>query len=113
MPRPRPRRKSARSVRRTAAALAGGALVVLPTLTTGSLPAPVVVADSGNALPDQAAPLQPPNIVMPPIAVDGSLPQPPVPMPLVVPGGHAGSAGISGPLGIPASMLKAYKNAAE
>jgi hypothetical protein len=33
-------------------------------------------------------------------------------MPLVVPGGHAGSAGISGPLGIPASMLKAYQNAA-
>jgi len=113
MPKHRPRRKSARSVRRTAAALAGGALVVLPALTTVGLPAPVVVADSGDALPDQAAPLQPPNIVMPPIAVDGSLPQPPVPMPLVVPGGHAGSAGISGPLGIPASMLKAYKNAAE
>jgi hypothetical protein len=108
----RPRRKSARSVRRAAAALAGGALVVLPALTT-SLPAPVVVADAGKALPDQAAPLRQPDITMPPIAVDGSLPQPPVPMPLVVPGGHAGSAGISGPLGIPASMLKAYKNAAE
>jgi membrane-bound lytic murein transglycosylase B len=107
----RPRRKGARSVRRTAAALAGGALVVLPTLTTG-LPAPVVVADAGEALPDQAAPLRQPEIVMPPVAVDGSLPQPPVPMPLITPGGHAGSAGISGPLGIPASMLKAYKNAA-
>jgi hypothetical protein len=108
----RPRRKSARSVRRTAAALAGGALVVLPTLTTG-LPAPVVVADAGQALPDQAAPLRRPEVVMPPVAVDGSLPQPPVPMPLIVPGGHAGSAGISGPLGIPASMLKAYRNAAD
>jgi transglycosylase-like protein with SLT domain len=111
MPKHRPRRKSSRTVRRTAAALAGGALVVLPTLTTG-LPTPVVIAGTGHALPDQAAPLQQPNIVLPPIAVDGSLPQPPVPMPLVVPGGHAGSAGISGPLGIPASMLKAYQNAA-
>ncbi|RSD13767.1 lytic transglycosylase domain-containing protein [Amycolatopsis eburnea] len=113
MPKHRPRRKSSRAVRRAAAALAGGALVVLPTLTTGQ-PAPVVVADTGNALlPDQAAPLQPPNIVMPPIAVDGSLPQPPLPTPLVVPGGRAGSAGISGPLGIPGSMLKAYQNAAD
>jgi hypothetical protein len=111
MPKHRPRRKSSRTVRRTAAALAGGALVVLPTLTTG-LPTPVVIAGTGTTLPDQAVPLQQPNIVMPPIAVDGSLPAPPVPMPLVVPGGHAGSAGISGPLGIPASMLKAYQNAA-
>ncbi|MEV5716278.1 lytic murein transglycosylase [Amycolatopsis mediterranei] len=115
MPKHRPRRRSARSVRRTAAALAGGALVVLPTLTTG-LPAPVVVAKTGDSLPDQAIaaapPRQQPNIVMPPIAVDGSLPQPPLPEPLVVPGGRAGSAGISGSLGIPASMLKAYQNAA-
>ncbi|MEV7092457.1 lytic murein transglycosylase [Amycolatopsis sp. NPDC051045] len=114
MPKHRPRRRNARSVRRTAAALAGGALVVLPTLTTG-LPAPVVLANTGDARSDQASagPLQQPNIVMPPIAVDGSLPQPPLPEPLVVPGGRAGSAGISGPLGIPASMLRAYKNAAE
>ncbi len=115
MPKHRPRRRSARSVRRTAAALAGGALVVLPTLTTG-LPVPVVVANAGDARSDQAvaAPLpQQPNIVMPPIAVDGSLPQPPLPEPLVVPGGRAGSAGISGSLGIPASMLRAYQNAAE
>jgi membrane-bound lytic murein transglycosylase B len=114
MPKHRPRRKGGRSVRRTAAALAGGALVVLPTLTTG-LPAPVVVANSGDRLPDQAAaaPAQQPNIVMPPIAVDGSLPQPPLPEPLVVPGGRAGSAGISGSLGIPGSMLRAYKNAAD
>ncbi|MEU4523373.1 lytic murein transglycosylase [Amycolatopsis sp. NPDC024027] len=115
MPKHRPRRTSARSVRRAAAALAGGALVVLPTLTTG-LPAPVVVANAGDRLPDQAVaapPQQQPNIVMPPIAVDGSLPQPPLPEPLVVPGGRAGSAGISGSLGIPGSMLKAYKNAAD
>uniref|UniRef100_UPI001178CBB7 lytic transglycosylase domain-containing protein n=1 Tax=Amycolatopsis kentuckyensis TaxID=218823 RepID=UPI001178CBB7 len=115
MPKHRPRRRNARSVRRTAAALAGGALVVLPTLTTG-LPAPVVVANAGDSQPDRAvaAPQQqPPNIVMPPIAVDGSLPQPPLPEPLVVPGGRAGSAGISGSLGIPGSMLKAYKNAAD
>ncbi|MEQ0561946.1 lytic murein transglycosylase [Amycolatopsis sp. NEAU-NG30] len=115
MPKHRPRRRSTRTVRRAAAALAGGALAVLPTLTTG-LPAPVVVStaadDHGGTLPDQAAPLQQPSIVMPPIAVDGSLPQPPLPTPLVVPGGRAGSAGISGPLGIPGSMLKAYKNAA-
>ncbi|WP_329055861.1 lytic murein transglycosylase [Amycolatopsis sp. NBC_01488] len=112
MPKHRPRRKGSRGVRRTAAALAGGALVVLPTLTTG-LPTPVVIAGAGETLPDQAAPIQQPNIVMPPVAVDGSLPQPPLPTPLVVPGGRAGSAGISGPLGIPASMLKAYQNAAE
>ncbi|QKV78623.1 lytic transglycosylase domain-containing protein [Amycolatopsis sp. Hca4] len=114
MPKHRPRRRSTRSVRRTAAALAGGALVVLPTLTTG-LPAPVVVANAGDRQPDQAiaAPPQQPDIVMPPIAVDGSLPQPPLPEPLVVPGGRAGSAGISGSLGIPGSMLKAYKNAAD
>jgi membrane-bound lytic murein transglycosylase B len=115
MPKHRPRRRSARSVRRTAAALAGGALVVLPTLTTG-LPAPVVVANAGDSAPDRAiaaAPQQQPNIVMPPIAVDGSLPQPPLPEPLVVPGGRAGSAGISGSLGIPGSMLRAYKNAAD
>ncbi|MBE8520332.1 lytic murein transglycosylase [Amycolatopsis sp. H6(2020)] len=115
MPKHRPRRRSARSVRRTAAALAGGALVVLPTLTTG-LPAPVVVANAGDSRPDQAVaapPQQQPNVVMPPIAVDGSLPQPPLPEPLVVPGGRAGSAGISGSLGIPGSMLKAYQNAAD
>jgi membrane-bound lytic murein transglycosylase B len=116
MPKHRPRRTSARSVRRAAAALAGGALVVLPTLTTG-LPAPVVVANAGDTQPDQAIAAAPrpqqPNIVMPPIAVDGSLPQPPLPEPLVVPGGRAGSAGISGSLGIPGSMLKAYKNAAD
>ncbi|WP_410568027.1 lytic transglycosylase domain-containing protein [Amycolatopsis sp. cmx-4-61] len=116
MPKHRPRRRSgsARSVRRTAAALAGGALVVLPTLTTG-LPAPVVVTNAGDAAPDRtvAAAPQQPNIVMPPIAVDGSLPQPPLPEPLVVPGGRAGSAGVSGSLGIPGSMLKAYKNAAD
>ncbi|MGW4058803.1 lytic transglycosylase domain-containing protein [Amycolatopsis sp. NPDC004747] len=114
MPKHRPRRKGARSVRRTAAALAGGALVVLPTLTTG-LPAPVVVANAGDTQPDQAVAAPPPkqpDIVMPPIAVDGSLPQPPLPEPLVVPGGRAGSAGISGSLGIPGSMLKAYQNAA-
>ncbi|WP_410640551.1 lytic transglycosylase domain-containing protein [Amycolatopsis sp. lyj-346] len=114
MPKHRPRRKSGRSVRRAAAALAGGALVVLPTLTTG-LPAPVVVANAGDSVPDQAVAAAPqqPNIVMPPIAVDGSLPQPPLPEPLVVPGGRAGSAGISGSLGIPGSMLRAYKNAAD
>ncbi|WP_103344359.1 lytic transglycosylase domain-containing protein [Amycolatopsis sp. CA-126428] len=116
MPKHRPRRTSTRSVRRAAAALAGGALVVLPTLTTG-LPAPVVVANAGDTQPDQAIAAAPqpqqPNIVMPPIAVDGSLPQPPLPEPLVVPGGRAGSAGISGSLGIPGSMLKAYKNAAD
>ncbi|MGW4519555.1 lytic transglycosylase domain-containing protein [Amycolatopsis sp. NPDC004378] len=112
MPKHRPRRKSTRSVRRTAAALAGGALVVLPALTAG-VPAQVVIAGAGDTLPDQAAPLRQPDIVMPPVAVDGSLPQPPLPTPLVVPGGRAGSAGISGPLGIPASMLKAYRNAAD
>ncbi len=87
---------------------------MFPVLTTG-VPAQVALTETtGGAglAPNQAAPLQQPDIVMPPIAVDGSLPQPPLPEPLVTPGGHAGSAGVSGPLGIPASMLKAYQNAA-
>ena len=116
MPKHRPRRRKSRSVgSRAAAALAGGALVMFPTLSASGLPVAVTLAgtsDAGSLLPHQAAPLQQPSIVMPPIAVDGSLPQPPVPEPLITPGGHAGSAGVSGPLGIPASMLKAYQNAA-
>jgi hypothetical protein len=88
---------------------------MFPTLSASGLPVAVTLtgtADAGGLLPIQAAPLQQPSIVMPPIAVDGSLPQPPIPEPLITPGGHAGSAGVSGPLGIPASMLKAYQNAA-
>ena len=115
MPKHRPRRRKQRSVRsRAAVALAGGALVIFP-LSASGVPVAVTVAgtaDAGGLLPHQAAPLEQPNIVMPPIAVDGSLPQPPIPQPLITPGGHAGSAGVSGPLGIPASMLKAYQNAA-
>ena len=116
MPKHRPRRRKGRSVKsRAAAALAGGAMVIFPTLSASGLPVAVTLtetSDAGGLLPHQAAPLQQPSIVMPPIAVDGSLPQPPVPEPLVTPGGHAGSAGVSGPLGIPASMLRAYQNAA-
>ena len=49
------------------------------------------VVNDVKLLPNQAAPLQQPDVVMPPIAVDGSLPQPPIPEPLLTPGGHAGS----------------------
>ncbi|HEY3710813.1 MAG TPA: lytic murein transglycosylase [Amycolatopsis sp.] len=117
MPKHRPRPERARSVRhRTAAALAGGALVVLPTVTASGLLAPLAVqSPQGGGQPALAAPFFPPDIVLPPIAVDGSLPQPPVPQPLMVPGAQAGngSSAPSGPLGIPGSMLKAYKNAAD
>ena len=115
MPKHRPRRRKGRTGSRTAAALAGTALVMFPVLSASGVPVTVTLTgttDAGGLAPNQAAPLQQPNIVLPPIAVDGSLPQPPLPEPLVTPGGHAGSAGVSGPLGIPASMLKAYQNAA-
>ncbi|WP_432846908.1 lytic transglycosylase domain-containing protein [Amycolatopsis sp. CA-161197] len=113
----RPRRKSVRG--KAAAALAGGALVVLPTMAASGLPTPLAAAPAptaeGTSLPPVASPWLPPNIVLPPVAVDGSLPQPPTPMPLTVPGFHVstGSATPSGPLGIPGSMLKAYQNAAD
>ncbi|MEV6902464.1 lytic murein transglycosylase [Amycolatopsis sp. NPDC051372] len=113
----RPRRRSVRS--KTAAALAGGALVVLPTLAASGLPIPLAAAPAlraaGTSQPPMAAPWLPPNIELPPVAVDGSLPQPPTPLPLTVPGFHVstGSATPSGPLGIPGSMLKAYQNAAD
>ncbi|MEV4601038.1 lytic murein transglycosylase [Amycolatopsis sp. NPDC049253] len=112
----RPRRKSVRG--KAAAALAGGALVVLPTVAASGLPVPLPApapAASDTSLPPLAVPWLPPNIVLPPVAVDGSLPQPPTPLPLTVPGYHvsAGSATPSGPLGIPGSMLKAYRNAAD
>ena len=117
MPKHRPRPERVRSVRhRTAAALAGGALVVLPTVTASGLPAPLAVQSPlGGGQPVLAAPFFPPDIALPPIAVDGSLPQPPVPSPLMVPGAQAGngSSAPSGPLGIPGSMLKAYQNAAD
>jgi membrane-bound lytic murein transglycosylase B len=114
MPKHRPRRKAKRGVLRTAAALAGGALVALPTLATG-LTMPVVVSKSGSGSvpPHQAASLQLPNVAVPLVAENGHRLQPSLPVPLAVPSGRSGSAGISGPLGIPASMLKAYKNAAE
>ncbi|MFI5609098.1 lytic transglycosylase domain-containing protein [Amycolatopsis sp. NPDC051903] len=112
-------RPGSRSVRRgTVAALAGGALVVLPTVAASGLPTPLAnpapAADAQQQLP-AAMPWLPPNLVLPPLAVDGSLPQPPTPQPLTVPGFALGlgSATPSGPLGIPASMLKAYKNAAD
>ncbi|MGW4485701.1 lytic transglycosylase domain-containing protein [Amycolatopsis sp. NPDC004368] len=114
----RPRRRSVRS--KTAVALAGGALVVLPTVAGSGLPVPLATQVSTTAAdhstqPPLAAPFLPPNMVPPPIAVDGSLPQPPTPQALTVPGFHVntGSATSGGPLGIPGSMLKAYQNAAD
>ncbi|WP_326565595.1 lytic murein transglycosylase [Amycolatopsis rhabdoformis] len=113
----RPRRRSVRT--KTAVALAGGALAVLPTVTASGLPVPLATTANtvaaGSNQPSVDLPWLPPNVTLPPIAVDGSLPQPPTPLPLTVPGFHVntGSATPSGPLGIPGSMLKAYQNAAD
>ncbi|GAA3574947.1 hypothetical protein GCM10022222_69370 [Amycolatopsis ultiminotia] len=108
--RPRAHPRTVRS--RTLAALAGGALVVLPTVASSGLPVPFPSEDRQLA---QAAPALPPGVTLPPIGVDGSLPQPPDPQALTVPGEHpgTGSATPSGPLGIPGSMLQAYRNAAD
>ncbi|WP_027927258.1 lytic transglycosylase domain-containing protein [Amycolatopsis benzoatilytica] len=101
---------------RAIAALAGGALVVLPTVTSSGIP--VALSGAPAAPVAQAAPnlpSLPPGVTIPPIGVDGSLPQPPVPEALGVPGyaNSPGSATTAGPLGIPDSMLKAYQNAAD
>ncbi|MFF0149082.1 membrane-bound lytic murein transglycosylase B [Amycolatopsis sulphurea] len=103
-----------RSVRsRTVAALAGGALVVLPALTSSGLPIGTPVA-AGDQQSIAGGPAAGPGADLPPVGVDGSLPQPPVPQALGVPGyAGTGSATPSGPLGIPDSMLKAYRNAAD
>lgn len=114
MARRRPQGRNARS--RAFAALAGGALVVLPTVTSSGIPVALRAAEPPSAA--QAAPSVPglpPGITLPPIGVDGSLPQPPVPQALGVPGypNGPGSATTAGPLGIPDSMLRAYRNAAD
>ncbi|MGW4401119.1 lytic murein transglycosylase [Amycolatopsis nivea] len=114
MARRRPQGRNARS--RAFAALAGGALVVLPTVTSSGIPVALRAAEPPSAA--QAAPGVPglpPGITLPPIGVDGSLPQPPVPQALGVPGypNGPGSATTAGPLGIPDSMLRAYRNAAD
>ncbi|ATY14308.1 hypothetical protein CU254_30730 [Amycolatopsis sp. AA4] len=111
------RRLEGRNARsRAFAALAGGALVVLPTVTSSGIPVALRAAEPPSAA--QAAPGVPglpPGITLPPIGVDGSLPQPPVPQALGVPGypNGPGSATTAGPLGIPESMLRAYRNAAD
>ncbi|MBN9741242.1 hypothetical protein DMP23_08995 [Amycolatopsis sp. A1MSW2902] len=114
MARRRPQGRNARS--RAFAALAGGALVVLPTVTSSGIPVALRAAEPPSAA--QAAPSVPglpPGITLPPIGVDGSLPQPPVPQALGVPGypNGPGSATTAGPLGIPDSMLRAYRTAAD
>jgi len=89
-------------------AIAGGVLAVLPAAAAGSTAAHWVnlastVHTGDVALEGGYNPLAP---TIQQIAVDGSLPQAPVPIPLPayeLP---------SGPLGIPASALAAYKNAA-
>jgi hypothetical protein len=118
MPKHRPRQSDRRSARhRTAVALAGGALAVLPAVTASAGPdTPIAAAKDSSAPQNQAAPWQPPVGLIPDIAVDGSLPEPPNPDPLVVPGGTGNTGGSfapSGALGIPGSMLKAYRNAAD
>ncbi|RSN54534.1 hypothetical protein DMH01_37090 [Amycolatopsis sp. WAC 04182] len=117
MPKHRPRQTDKLSARhRTAFALAGGALAVLPAVTASAGPDAPVAAPKPAVPQNQAAAWQPPAGTVPEIAVDGSLPQPPTPDPLTVPG-HSGNVGgafaPSGALGIPASMMKAYKNAAD
>ncbi|MFJ4100402.1 lytic transglycosylase domain-containing protein [Amycolatopsis japonica] len=117
MPKHRPRQTDKLSARhRTAFALAGGALAVLPAVTASAGPDAPIAAPKPSAPQNQAAAWQPPTGTVPEIAVDGSLPEPPTPDPLTVPG-HSGNIGgafaPSGALGIPASMMKAYKNAAD
>ncbi|MFE3173291.1 lytic transglycosylase domain-containing protein [Amycolatopsis sp. NPDC059090] len=114
MARRRPQGRNARS--RAFAALAGGALVVLPTVTSSGIPVALRAAEPPSAAqPAPNFPGLPPGITLPPIGVDGSLPQPPVPQALGVPGypNGPGSATTAGPLGIPESMLRAYRNAAD
>ncbi|RSN22687.1 hypothetical protein DL990_36845 [Amycolatopsis sp. WAC 01416] len=117
MPKHRPRQTDRLSARhRTAFALAGGALAVLPAVTASAGPDTPIAATKPSAPQNQAAAWQPPAGTVPEIAVDGSLPEPPNPDPLIVPGGTGnvgGSFAPSGALGIPASMMKAYKNAAD
>ncbi|MEV6909333.1 lytic murein transglycosylase [Amycolatopsis sp. NPDC051071] len=116
MPKHRPRQTDRLSARhRTAFALAGGALAVLPAVTASAGPdTPIAAAKDTTAPQNQAAQWQPPAGTVPEIAVDGSLPEPPNPDPLTVPGGNVGgSFAPSGALGIPASMMKAYRNAAD
>ncbi|MEC3982892.1 lytic transglycosylase domain-containing protein, partial [Amycolatopsis sp. H20-H5] len=117
MPKQRHRAKTRRTVRqRTAVALAGSALAVLPTLTTTAIPTPLAapLTNQAESLPPTTPRPPSPDITPPTIAVDGSLPQPPLPTPLTAPGAHAsyGSYAPGGALAIPDSMLKAYKNAA-
>ncbi|WP_410580828.1 lytic transglycosylase domain-containing protein [Amycolatopsis sp. lyj-108] len=117
MPKHRPRQTDRLSARhRTAFALAGGALAVLPAVTASAGPDTPIAAPKPSVPQNQAAAWQPPAGTVPEIAVDGSLPEPPNPDPLIVPGGTGnvgGSFAPSGALGIPASMMKAYKNAAD
>ena len=105
-------RRNARN--RAVAALAGGALVVLPTVTSSGIPVALSAAPAAPvAQIAPELPALPPGVTIPPIGVDGSLPQPPVPVALGTPDSNgAGSATTAGPLGIPDSMLKAYQNAA-
>lgn len=110
------RRLQGRNARsRAFAALAGGALVVLPTVTSSGIPMALRAAEPPAAQAAPNTPGLPPGITLPPIGVDGSLPQPPVPQALGVPGypNGPGSATTAGPLGIPDSMLRAYRNAAD
>jgi hypothetical protein len=104
------RQRETRSVhQRTAAALAGAALVILPAVTASGPESSIAFA-----MPDRpASPPLGPETGVPSAGVDGSLPQPPAATPLL--GGHADSGPVdtSGPQGIPASMLKAYRNAAD
>ncbi|WP_410659113.1 lytic transglycosylase domain-containing protein [Amycolatopsis sp. lyj-112] len=117
MPKHRPRQTDRLSARhRTAFALAGGALAVLPAVTASAGPDTAIATAKDTAPQNQAMPWQPPAGVVPEIAVDGSLPEPPNPDPLMVPGSAGnvgGSFAPSGALGIPDSMLRAYRNAAD
>ncbi|WP_199786009.1 MULTISPECIES: lytic transglycosylase domain-containing protein [Actinomycetes] len=92
---------------RAATALAGGLIATLPLVTASELGAPVVLAQGPAG---QGSPMLGPERADPPVGVDGSLPKPPGLPPLRAP---SGSSAEPGPLGIPASMLKAYRNAAD
>lgn len=78
MPKHRPRQTDKLSARhRTAFALAGGALAVLPAVTASAGPDAPIAAPKPAAPQNQAAAWQPPAGTVPEIAVDGSLPSRP------------------------------------
>ncbi|GAA1982454.1 lytic transglycosylase domain-containing protein [Amycolatopsis minnesotensis] len=101
---------------RTALAVVGGALAVLPVASAASTTMAVIEPSASGATPlvPPSHPLSP--VPSGPISVDGSLPEPVSPVPLGAPGSALAPVAYSlpsGPLGIPGTALKAYRKAAD